>query len=227
MLSMTPNGLHPEHVESTLLDVLQGYVGTLVARSIWEVVKRSPEFEAATVSADNVPALLTEIQKGVRAFVAEPSRQQQCHEILEQRLMHPEMAAPPAPKGSTIRINAEYDIVTARGQCRNLCADLGFPASSQVKVATVVSELARNIVQYAGTGSIKLRVLDSGRPGLEILAEDHGKGIANLESILAGTYKSKTGMGMGLYGTSKLMDEFDVDSAPGSGTRVRARKYLS
>jgi serine/threonine-protein kinase RsbT len=227
---MTPGtleGLHPGHVEEVMFDVLSGYVGTLVARSIVDCVKESREFAAITLSAGNLPALLEEVQKGVHAFVVEPIRQLECHQMLERRLLDPSMSAAPAPKDATIRIHGEYDIVTARGQCRNLCAELGFSASSQVKVATVVSELARNIVQYAGHGHIELRVLNSGRPGLEIYAEDNGKGIADLDSILAGTYKSKTGMGMGIFGTRRLMDEFEIDSDPASGTRVRARKYVS
>lgn len=131
-----------------------------------------------------------------------------------------------ADKTVTIEINAEYDIVNARGECRDLCAEVGFATLDQVKIATAVSELARNIVQYAGTGSIRLAAVGGVRRGIEIEAVDNGPGIPDIDLVLSGSYRSRTGMGMGLLGTKRIMDSFDVSSGP-AGTRVVARKHIA
>lgn len=125
-----------------------------------------------------------------------------------------------------IPIIAEDDIVRARSRGREVCRSLGFTEINQVKVATAISELARNIFQYAGKGSLTLRIVEGPRRGIEIVAKDEGPGIADVKLVLGGTYKSKSGMGMGLLGTKRLMDHFEVESAPGKGTLVVVRKFL-
>jgi serine/threonine-protein kinase RsbT len=100
---------------------------------------------------------------------------------------------------------------------------IGLSKFASVKVATAVSELARNIVFYAGKGSIELRSrLDGPETRLEIVAADQGAGIApeKLDAIFAGTFRSERGMGKGLVAVQKLVDEFQIDSRPGRGTRV-------
>ncbi len=127
----------------------------------------------------------------------------------------------------TIPIAAEDDIVRARSRGRELCRTIGFTEINQVKVATAISELARNIFQYAKQGTITLRVLETPRRGIEVVARDEGAGIADLRHILSGNYKSKSGMGMGMLGTKRLMDYFDVETGPGKvGTLVTVRKFL-
>ena len=84
---------------------------------------------------------------------------------------------------------------------------------------TAVSELARNIVLYAGEGQIELKLLTSPQ-GLSVVARDHGPGIANLEQIMAGDYKSRLGMGLGLRGVKRIADRFEIQTAPGQGTTV-------
>lgn len=124
-----------------------------------------------------------------------------------------------------VKINAEHDILTARGECRTVCASLGFQVFDQVKTATVVSELARNIVQYAHSGHIDLSVILSPRSGIQIVAIDNGTGIPDIDHVLSGQYNSKTGMGMGLLGTKRIMDEFSVETGP-MGTTITARRYV-
>lgn len=102
----------------------------------------------------------------------------------------------------------------------------GFSIPDAVKIATVVSELARNIVVYAQKGRVEFEVFRTPRVGIEIVAFDDGPGIADVAHILSGKYRSRTGMGLGLLGSKRLVDEFTVDSAPGKGTRVVARKYV-
>ncbi|TLM65666.1 MAG: anti-sigma regulatory factor [Actinobacteria bacterium] len=124
-----------------------------------------------------------------------------------------------------VELREEFDIVTARGATRGMCAALGFPPVEQVKIATITSELARNIIAYAGRGYVELVPLSGERKGIEIRAVDNGPGIPNIDSIMAGGYSSNTGMGIGLLGTKRLMDEFELDSVPGRGTTVVTRKY--
>ncbi len=129
------------------------------------------------------------------------------------------------PETIDIAINLEGDIVRARGAGRDMCRDLGLSDINQVKVATAISELARNIFHYAKTGNIALRRLGPPRAGIEIIATDKGPGIPDVAHVLSGSYKSKTGMGKGLLGTKRLVDFFEVDSGPGKGTRIVLRKY--
>lgn len=129
------------------------------------------------------------------------------------------------PETIDIAIKLEGDIVRARGAGRDMCRDLGLSDINQVKVATAISELARNIFHYAKTGNIALRRLGPPRAGIEIIATDQGPGIPDVAHVLSGSYKSKTGMGKGLLGTKRLVDFFEVDSGPGKGTRIVLRKY--
>lgn len=125
-----------------------------------------------------------------------------------------------------ISITVESDIVRARGAGRDMCRELGFNEINQVKVATAISELARNIFHYAKTGSVVLRRLGPPRPGIEIVASDKGPGIPDLKLVMSGNYHSRTGMGKGLFGARRLMDFFDVVTGPnGQGTTVTMRKH--
>ncbi len=136
------------------------------------------------------------------------------------------MQATPVSSDLEIPIVIEDDIVRARGAGRDMCRDLGFTEINQVKVATAISELARNIFQYAKTGLVVLRRLNAPRVGIEIVASDKGAGIPNLQVVLGGGYRSRTGMGKGLLGSRRLMDHFEIDTAPDRGTTVLLRKFL-
>jgi serine/threonine-protein kinase RsbT len=129
------------------------------------------------------------------------------------------------PESIDIAIKIEGDIVRARGAGREMCRELGFSEINQVKVATAISELARNIFHYAKTGNIALKKLGTPRIGIEITATDRGPGIADVKHVLSGNYKSKTGMGKGLLGARRLVDFFDIDTGPEKGTRVVLRKF--
>jgi signal transduction histidine kinase/CheY-like chemotaxis protein len=127
----------------------------------------------------------------------------------------------------TVALRAEHDVVVARQRARQLARHLGFDGQDQARVATAVSELARNVTQYAGRGRIEF-VLE-GRTSPQLLAihvSDEGPGIADLELVLSGRYQSPTGMGLGLSGARRLMDRFQIESAPGRGTTVHLRKVL-
>lgn len=129
------------------------------------------------------------------------------------------------PNSIDIAIKIEGDIVRARGAGREMCRELGFSEINQVKVATAISELARNIFHYAQTGNIGLKKLTTPRLGIEIVASDRGPGIPDLKLVLSGGYQSRTGMGKGLLGARRLVDFFDVETGPEIGTRVVLRKF--
>ncbi len=126
-----------------------------------------------------------------------------------------------------VPINSGADILTARVQGRQLAADAGFNNSDLTVIATAISEVARNIVQYARKGEIILGVVQDGnKRGLRVEARDDGPGIPNIELALQDGYSTGGGLGLGLPGTRRLMDELQVDSKVGQGTRVVATKWI-
>lgn len=126
-----------------------------------------------------------------------------------------------------VPIESEDSIIVARQSARALAQSLGFSALDQSRIATGVSELARNVVRYAtnGKGETRIRALTEAKPGIEVVVHDNGPGIADLEQALAVGFTSGRGLGMGLPGTRRLMDEMTIDSAPGRGTTVTIRKW--
>lgn len=124
-------------------------------------------------------------------------------------------------------INNDLDIVTARVEGRNLARALGFGIIDQARIATAISELARNIVLYAKTGLVSVRPIENMRQrGIEIVCSDRGPGIPDVAKVMQDGYSSHRGLGMGLPGTKRLMDEFEIVSEPGQGTTVTVRKWL-
>ncbi len=123
-------------------------------------------------------------------------------------------------------IENELDIIAARRRAKEVAEELGFSTVDQVRIATAISELARNIVLYAKEGSIVVRALREGdRQGLEILVADNGPGIPNVELAMTDGYSTSGGLGAGLPGARRLMDTFRVDSQLGQGTKIVARKW--
>ena len=127
-----------------------------------------------------------------------------------------------------ILIASDRDVVTARQQGRAVALQTGFSMSEATLIATAISELARNIVSYANHGSVTLQPVHgvNGASGLTIIASDSGPGIADINLALRDGYSSSGGLGLGLPGVRRLMDEFDVVSSSGSGTTVTVTKWL-
>jgi signal transduction histidine kinase len=128
-----------------------------------------------------------------------------------------------------VYVRREGDIVKVRERVRQLAREMGFDSTTQIKITTAVSEITRNIYEYAKSGAITLSVAERGADiGLLVTARDDGPGIdeATLRAIMRGTYRSSSGMGVGLSGTRKLMDEFDIKTAEGEGTRVAVIKWM-
>jgi len=125
-----------------------------------------------------------------------------------------------------VAIRTDADVVTARQEARAMGAGLGFSGTDLTLLATAISEIARNITTYAGEGEVALRVLDDGgRQGIEVVATDDGPGIDDVELAMQDGFTTGNGLGLGLPGTRRLVDEFELRTQPGSGTLVRLVKW--
>lgn len=126
-----------------------------------------------------------------------------------------------ATKDDTLPVQSSEDIVWVRQAVRAWAVELGFGLVDQTKLVTAASELARNTVDYGGGGRVQLEALNEGvHCGLRLTFEDHGPGIADVELALQDGYTTGSGLGLGLGGTRRLVNEFEIESRPGEGTRV-------
>ena len=127
----------------------------------------------------------------------------------------------------SVTIKYEEDVVIARQRAKQIASLLSFDLPDQTRIATAVSEIARNAFLYARSGQVKFQIEGQSAPQIFLIeVKDEGPGIANLTAILQGEYHSKTGMGLGIVGTRRLMDQFEINSAPGQGTTARLKKLL-
>ena len=123
-------------------------------------------------------------------------------------------------------IRNEHDVVLIRQRARHIAMLLGFDSQDQTRIATAVSEIARNAYEYAGGGRVGFLVTPGERPSYLIRIADDGPGIANIDAVLEGRYESPTGMGLGLLGARRLADLFDIRTGAGSGTIVTLGKRI-
>jgi serine/threonine-protein kinase RsbT len=123
---------------------------------------------------------------------------------------------------AVIPIQSDADVVTARQQARALAGEIDLTSTDQTLLATAISEVARNITTYAQRGEVVLSVISDGRGrrGIQVVARDEGPGIENVEQALQDGYSSREGLGLGLPGARRLVDDFRIESAPGEGTKV-------
>ena len=126
-----------------------------------------------------------------------------------------------------VRIQNSADIVAARQQGRALASQAGFSHSNLTIIATAISEVARNIVEYAKEGEVIITLIsDTTKKGVEIVASDNGPGIADITTVMRDGYSTGKGLGIGLPGARRLMDEFAIASAIGTGTIVTMKKWV-
>jgi len=126
-----------------------------------------------------------------------------------------------------VPIEREEDVVIARQKGRELAAQTGFSMTDRTLIALAISEIARNIVSYAHRGEVKICRIDEGlRVGVLIVAEDEGPGIADIELAMRDGYSTAKSLGVGLPGTKRIMDEFELTSVVGKGTKVRMKRWL-
>ena len=126
-----------------------------------------------------------------------------------------------------VPIGSALDIVTARQMGRSLATELGFDGGEVTLIAAAISEVSRNIVEYAKSGEIILQTLNSGsKRGLSVVARDHGPGIQDVAKAMQYGYSTRRGLGVGLPGAKLLMDDFDIVSKVGVGTTITMKKWL-
>ncbi|MBD1905347.1 anti-sigma regulatory factor [Trichocoleus sp. FACHB-6] len=129
-------------------------------------------------------------------------------------------------KHETMSINTSADVVLVRQAVRQFAVELGFSLIDQTKIVTAASELARNTLDYGGGGTVKLEALDEGiRRGLRLTFEDSGPGIPNIDLALKDGFTTGGGLGMGLSGTKRLVNEFNIVSHVGEGTCITITKW--
>lgn len=126
-----------------------------------------------------------------------------------------------------IMIAKEIDIVSVINEAKGMAEEVGFKKTQQYAVATAASELARNIFKYAGKGKITIRIIEKkDKRGIEVTAEDCGPGIKDIGKALEGGFSTTGGLGLGLSGAKRLMNEFSIDMKRKVGTKVTVRKWV-
>ncbi|MHA6758591.1 anti-sigma regulatory factor [Streptacidiphilus sp. PAMC 29251] len=136
------------------------------------------------------------------------------------------MTSAASAASAVLPVVGNADVVRARQSVRTLAQECRLSLVEQTKLVTAVSELARNTLVYGGGGSMALELVDNGlRRGVRVVFEDQGPGIADLDLALTDGWTSGTGLGLGLSGSRRLVDEFAIDSAPGRGTTVTITKW--
>jgi serine/threonine-protein kinase RsbT len=226
-------------VESEIGAILSGTISAITQRSIFNRLGPLAARPVSQLSLADRMTVMAELENSVRLFARRNSAEliAACARVLGTDGAAPAAGASSASGGGAaaagtgaaaattkkLLIEQEKDIATARLEAWSEAVRIGLSKFTSVKVATAVSELARNIVFYAGKGTVELRtVRDEKSQSLQIIASDQGPGIAGpkLDEIWAGTYKSQRGMGKGLVAVKKLVDEFQLDTLPGRGTTV-------
>ena len=130
----------------------------------------------------------------------------------------------PAPDERAVKTSE--DVVTVRQAVRARAVELGFTLVDQTKLVTAASELARNLVQHAGGGTVRVETLTEGlRRGLRVVFEDHGPGIADVDLAMRDGYSTSGGLGLGLSGARRLSNDFRIESVPGTGTRISIARW--
>ena len=125
-----------------------------------------------------------------------------------------------------VKISSAADIVAARQLARALALEAGFSVCDSTLITTAISEITRNVLEYARTGEVTISLLRNGsKSGVKIVVNDDGPGISNIPQVMKDGYSSRQGLGIGLPGTKRLMDEFEIRSKVGTGTTVTMKKW--
>ncbi|MEX0647251.1 MAG: anti-sigma regulatory factor [Balneolaceae bacterium] len=130
-------------------------------------------------------------------------------------------------KSKTFQVSSDKDVVQVREFAREIAAELGFSTNDRTLITTVVSEICRNILEYAQKGNMSIKPIHKNPgKGICITAKDNGPGIADLKMAMQDGYSTGRGMGVGLPGSKRIMDDFNIESIPGSGTKITMCKWL-
>lgn len=202
------------------LQVLQRYISPVNARSVLLRTLQQHGLSRETLRSDDLRKCADNLRRAVSLFVDSGQQEWAFRDLRE--------LCGTTSNGmdvSILEIKAESDVGKARAEARRICDALGTSPFVMQKVATIVSELSRNMVLYADGGLLEVGPNGAVNTRLVVQATDHGPGIPNLPEIMSGRYRSKTGLGRGLLGTKRLADRFDI-STGNSGTRIVAEVAL-
>lgn len=220
--------------ETECTEILSRYVPRAVALGIVDWVKQSTGWTGETLGGRARQDVASEAATALRYFLKDERKRELCIAELQAALGFSQRPLPDEPemqdRSLALQLRGEDDIVMVRAKVLEECREVGFSNIERTKLATAISELSRNVITYAGRGSVEVEVVNGSgtrhQRGLEVRIEDDGPGIPNVSEILRGRYVSKTGMGKGLRGAKQLVDEFFIDTAVGRGTRIRLRHFL-
>ena len=200
------------------VEVLQRFMPATTARIVVQSCL-DPHRKVDDVTAAEAPRLTAALVNATRFFVQPQDRDRLIAALNAIARTGAEL------KPRTITLTQENDLSVARITAKDLAESLGASSLQAQKAATAVSELSRNVLDYAKRGQVELIPLRGPPAKLRIVATDSGGGIPNLEQILSGKYRSKTGMGLGLLGVKRMADRFDVQTGK-AGTRVEVEVLL-
>lgn len=203
-------------VADGVLELLVGHMPRILAQSVLRRALASLGVAEQELRVEHLPALRRQLEAGVRLFVVGAAQRQ----VLGKLDTLCAGVVVPASEAERLPIVSEEDVSAARRRARDLAVQLGGSEFVAQRAATAASELARNILAYAREGVVELLPRPE-RGVLTIRARDEGPGIADVEAVLAGRYRSRTGLGMGLRGVQRLAQKFDIATGP-KGTLVEA-----
>lgn len=202
-----------------ILQVLLGHLSAMNAEGLLLRAIREAGLAPESVGLGDLPELVPSIERRARLYIDATRLARLREELVTLGGVQPPRRARSVP------VRTENDISEARMTAKAVCDGAGARGYIGHKVATIVSELARNIVHYTPGGAIEIVILREGRARCVVVALDQGPGIGNVDEVLAGRYRSKTGMGRGLLGVKRLADRFEIDTGA-KGTRIEAEVYL-
>jgi serine/threonine-protein kinase RsbT len=201
-----------------VLAALSRYVSPNTANGIIRGVTREIGVDLDHVADANAVQLIDRLDVGARMFLTETQRTEFKSELAA-------MTATRAARARLFPIRSEIDVSKARLGARQMCQEAGASSLVCQQAATCVSEVARNIVQYARVGHVEMAVDAQPRQAIRVKAVDQGPGIPHLDVVLGGTYRSKTGLGMGIAGVRRIANRFDITTGA-TGTKIEFDLWL-
>jgi serine/threonine-protein kinase RsbT len=224
-----------------VVEELKQYFSAPIARALLTSTLRRAKIDVGALHRRTIPDVITALERALPMYIADGGRRGECLSRLRRLAHQPADGSPPSPPlpparpaqsngnsaaSTIIQVMTADDVTNACEVGRDLARHVGFPNVQQTKIATAIAELARNILLYAISGEMRIVAIDAPRRGVEIAACDEGPGIKDLPLVMEGNYRSRTGMGLGLRGSKRLMDTFEIETSP-KGTNVLARKFVT
>jgi serine/threonine-protein kinase RsbT len=204
-------------------DRLERWVGAATAESVLQNACRHANLNPSRLAAEHLKPLCRHLETSLLPFLEVTEAATACGEV--KRLAETLSTNPPPNSGGSFPLMTELDLARARKAALDLSLQMGFSDANAVRIATVASELARNVLRHAGSGTMTVSSAVGPRRSLIVVAEDRGPGIPNLDGILANDPRPNQRTGLGLPGSRRLVDELKIETGSG-GTRVTARKFL-